>query len=221
MNSPNRCDGLYTVPPLNSIRFWSVAPPRTLYPLDASPTDVTPGSVSIIFMMSDSPNADGMFFRICGLNFSAPIIMLFTALCRPPTTTISASSWSSATLTLAFFTPGTTYTLVFDEPAVDIVSMSSTGIPAISFFSSICRAGCAGCSFANSSSSAFHSSTGFGVPPMPSTSIAKLASRLFFEKRRRFLVAYLLICFFCSGNSFATSFALFTWCIFPSGVTSV
>ena len=108
VKGPNSFDGLYTVPPSKRMRFWSVAPPRTLYPLEASPTVVTPGMVSTIFKISDSPKADGMFFRASGLNFSELTIMLFTADCRPPTTTISASSWSSAMLALAFFTPGTT-----------------------------------------------------------------------------------------------------------------
>ena len=136
VNKPNRCDGLYTVPPLKRIRFWSVAPPRTLYPLEASPTVVTPGSVSTIFMMSDSPKADGMFFSSTGLNFSDPIIILFTAEGRPPTTTISSSSWSSERLAFAFFTPGTIYVLVLVEAtAVATESLSRTGMPVISVVS--------------------------------------------------------------------------------------
>jgi hypothetical protein len=91
--------------------------------------------------MSDSPNADGIFFSTCGLNFSEPIIMLLTADCLPPTTTISASSWSSAMLALAFFTPGTIYVFVLADPAMERVSMSRTGMPGMSVESGIFEEG--------------------------------------------------------------------------------
>ena len=86
-NTPNRWDGLYTVPPLNNTRFWSVAPPLTLNPLEASPTDFTPGRVRIILTTSDSPNTIGTFFTLSILTFSIPIWLVLTLLAFSAETT--------------------------------------------------------------------------------------------------------------------------------------
>ncbi len=43
-NSPNRCDGLYTVIPSSRIRFWSGLPPRMYSRFEKSEVAITPGS---------------------------------------------------------------------------------------------------------------------------------------------------------------------------------
>ena len=93
---PNRWLGLYIVPLFSNSRFWSVAPPRTLYPLEASPTVLMPGRVCIIFSTSTSPIAVGMFFRSLGWNFSMPNCVPRTFSTRPEVTTTSSSRWSSS-----------------------------------------------------------------------------------------------------------------------------
>ena len=99
-NIPNRWDGLYTVPPLNKTRFWSVAPPLTLNPLEASPTDFTPGSVRIILTTSDSPNTIGTFFILSILTFSTPILLFLSLFVLSAVTTIpdNAKTFSFTTI---------------------------------------------------------------------------------------------------------------------------
>ena len=70
---PNIWVGLYMVLPLKRIRFWSDAPPLTLNPPEASPTDLTPGRVMTAFRMSPSPKAVGILEIVFILTFSIPI----------------------------------------------------------------------------------------------------------------------------------------------------
>ena len=74
-NRPNRWVGLYMVPSLKRIRFWSVAPPRTLNPPDASPTDLTPGNVTSTLSTSASPNTVGTCLIRPILTSSTPILL--------------------------------------------------------------------------------------------------------------------------------------------------
>ena len=61
LKNPNRCDDEYTGASSSKIRFWSALPPRTLNPLDASPTVLTPGKRVRVRTMSVSPNSCGIF----------------------------------------------------------------------------------------------------------------------------------------------------------------
>ena len=70
---PNMWLGLYIVASLKSMRFWSTEPPRTLMPVAASPTDLTPGRVITALMTSDSPNAAGRVFIKEAFMRSTPI----------------------------------------------------------------------------------------------------------------------------------------------------
>ena len=79
------------VPSFSRIRFWSVAPPRTLKPLEASPTVFTPGKACTIFKMSTSPKAIGIFFNWVGRSVSAPNCVLFTFCIRPEVMVTSSS----------------------------------------------------------------------------------------------------------------------------------
>ena len=66
------------MPSLKRIKFWSVAPPLTLKPLEASPTAFTPGSDMTTFMISTSPNAIGIFFISFTFRRSTPIVVFRT-----------------------------------------------------------------------------------------------------------------------------------------------
>ena len=77
-----------------------MAPPRTLNPPPASPTDLTPGRVRIILTTSASPKTTGTFFMRSILTFSIPISLLRTllALSAETTTPVRAYTFSCTTI---------------------------------------------------------------------------------------------------------------------------
>ena len=60
-NNPNMCVGLKIGMSSISMRFWSVVPPLTFTPFEASPTLEIPGSICKPFKISVSPKAVGSF----------------------------------------------------------------------------------------------------------------------------------------------------------------